>query len=176
MHPSAKVRGWATALSILSYLGFAGLIVLLAVAILFFDLPFEIRDAAGIASDASLSPFHRMSVAAIGAIPMIAMLYVLWHMGQLFGRYAKGETLTAACANHIQNIGTGLLVAAILGIFTRTAQITLASLGNPPGERVVVIGLQGADYGQLLAGGLMLMIGWVMADAVRIADENASFV
>ena len=52
----------------------------------------------------------------------------------------------------------------------------LASLANPPGERVLTISLEGADLGQVLAGGLMVVIGWAMREAAVVAEENRGFI
>ncbi|WP_213546514.1 DUF2975 domain-containing protein [Vannielia litorea] len=152
------------------------LAVALVAGIAFSDLPEEMRRAAGIAPERALAPLHRAGVAALGALPALAMLYLLREMARLFGRYAAGETLTEACARHILRIGAGLLVAVALELVTRPLQIMLASLANPPGERVLTISLEGADLGQVLAGGLMVVIGWAMREAAVVAEENRGFI
>ena len=70
----------------------------------------------------------------------------------------------------------GLLAALALDIVSRPLQVALASLANPPGDRVLAVSLAGADLGQVLAGGLMIVIGLTLRDAARIAEENRGFV
>lgn len=176
MPASPIVRRWATVLNVLALVAFGILILALGLGALFADLPSDLRAAAGIPEDTDLSPLRRIAVAAISALPTLAMLYVLWQMHGLFTRYAKGETLSAACAGHIGRIGVGLLASAVLEVITRPAAIAVASLVNPPGSRVLAISLTSPDLALVLAGGLMLCIGWVMRDAARIAEDNAGFV
>ena len=47
---------------------------------------------------------------------------------------------------------------------------------NPPGSRQLVIALSVHDYLALIVGGVLLAVAWIMVEATRIADENASFV
>ncbi|MCA0203774.1 DUF2975 domain-containing protein [Pararhodobacter sp.] len=176
MTDTAPVRRWAATLRVLTWVAMAILATALLAGIAFLDLPEALRRAAGIAPDHRLDPLHRAGVAALGALPSLAMLYGLHQMALLLGRYAGGETLTQACARHIQRIGAALLVAVALELVSRPLQIMLASLANPPGERVLALSLEGADLGQVLAGGLMVMIGWAMHEAAEMAEENRGFI
>ncbi|QDC08286.1 hypothetical protein FHY55_03080 [Oceanicola sp. D3] len=176
MSNTLSVSRWAAVLRVLTFIAMGILIAALVFAIVWAALPAELRRAAGIEPGVELSPLHRASVAALGALPSLALLYVLREMARLFGRYAQGETLTHHCAAHILRIGTGLLVAVALELLARPLQTTLASLANPPGERVLAISLEGADLGQVLAGGLMVVIGWAMREAAVVAEENRGFI
>lgn len=110
------------------------------------------------------------------ALPQLAVLYVLWQLERLFGLYRRGETLTAAPALRIRRIGLGIMVAALMSVLMRPLAGLILTLGNPPGERMLVLLLSSTDIGLVLAGGLMLVVGWIMGEAVRIAEENRGFV
>lgn len=171
---ASPIRRWAVALRVLVVIAMVVIALAVVFGAAFAEVPTELAAAAGLSE-----PPARITIVAaalIGAIPTLAILYVLGQMFGLFGLYAAGETLTPLCARHISRIGSGLLVSALLEIVTRPAQIVLLSLANPPGERVLAVSLQGADLGLVLAGGLLVTIGWAMGDAVRAAEENRSFV
>ena len=110
------------------------------------------------------------------AILLCAALYVLWHMRALFGQYRQSHIFNAACARHIHRIGTGLIVLAVLRVVLHPVQVLLLTLSNAPGQRAVSLQLSSSDFGLLLAGGLMIVIGWTMSEAVALAEENRSFV
>lgn len=112
----------------------------------------------------------------IGATTLIPALFVLLNMRNLFGRYAAGEVLTAACADHIRQIGTGFVVISILNLLIPTAQALVLTLGNPAGSRALMVQISPDSMGFLLAGGLLVAIGWAMTEAARAAEENAGFV
>lgn len=176
MTASISIRRWAPVFNVLSIIAIVVIVVAVAASALFGDLPLDIRAAAGVAPEVALSRGMLAVVALIGALPAVAMVYVLVRMSGLFRSYAMGETLTPLCAGHIRAIGVGLLTMAVLGFVARPIQIVLASLGNPPGERVLAVGFGSMELGLVLAGGLLLTIGWAMADAVRAAQENAEIV
>ncbi|MEL6642886.1 MAG: hypothetical protein AAFQ79_03040 [Pseudomonadota bacterium] len=176
MSATPLIRRWAVVLNILSILAIVVVLVAVAAGILFGDIPNDIRMAAGLAAG-DVVPGARVGfIAVIGALPAAAVIYVLVQMGRLFRSYAVGETLTRRCARAITRIGAGLLFMAAMGAVVRPLQILLASLDNPPGERVLAIGFGTMDLGLVLAGGLLLTIGWAMSDAVAAARENAEFV
>ncbi|MDJ0825208.1 MAG: DUF2975 domain-containing protein [Rhodobacter sp.] len=176
MPESNAVRRWSAVLQVLATVAMALLAVTVALALLVFDLPQALREAAGLEPGAQIVPATRFAAAAVGAVPVLATIYALGHMSALFGLYAKGETLTPPCARHIRRIGAGLLAVAALQFLTRPAQVALVSLANPPGERVLAISLGSADWALVLAGGLLLTIGWVMGEAARIAEDHQAIV
>jgi hypothetical protein len=69
-----------------------------------------------------------------------------------------------------------VLAQAILGPISSTALMLAFTLNNPPGSRQLVISLSAHDYLALIVGGVLLAVAWVMVEATRIVDENASFV
>ena len=58
----------------------------------------------------------------------------------------------------------------------RTAVGIALTLGNPPGQRLLVFTLSWNDYLSMLCGAVLLAVARVMADAVRLAEDNAGFV
>ncbi len=112
----------------------------------------------------------------IRAIPIAVGLIILWHMQKLFALYMQGETLTLNCTHRILRIGQGLVCLGIASIVTTTAVIAYLSLGNPPGQRYLSISLGDAELRSLMAGGLLVIIGWISKEAARAEEENKAFV
>ncbi len=117
-----------------------------------------------------------LAAGLVGLLPLAATLYALIHMRGLFGLYRAGEILTPASAERIRDIGLGLFVLAVLGPVTNMIQMLILTWNNPPGQRALVLGISGATLGFVLAGALMILIGRVMSEAARMAEENRSFV
>jgi len=124
----------------------------------------------------SLSPGHLIAAAAITAIPVGALLFGLWQVRTLFLNFVDGHVFTLASARLLRNFAGSVLAQAILGPISSTALMLAFTLDNPPGNRQLVITLSVHDYLALIVGGLLLAVAWVMVEATRIADENASFV
>ena len=124
----------------------------------------------------TLTPMNAAIASAIGAITLPPALMALVEMRGLFRRYAAGEILTGQSAGHIRRIGQILMALALLGVMIPTFQVIALTSQNPPGQRVLSVGLTSDTMGFLLAGGLLVVIGWAMAEGARAAEENASFI
>jgi hypothetical protein len=122
------------------------------------------------------TPTKAILTAAIGAAMLPPALLLLAEMRGLFRGYAKGEILTAQSADHIRRIGQFLVALAGLGVIIPTLQGIALTADNPAGHRVLAIALTSDSIGFALAGGLLIVIGWAMAEAARAAEENASFI
>lgn len=131
---------------------------------------------AGLPESTQLTPWKSTTVLAIGAVALVPVLMALWQMRGLFGRYRRGEILTAACAVHIRRTGSALVLLALAQFVIRPLQILVLTADNPAGQKMLAIGLSSEVLWLALAGGLLVVIGRVMAEAARVAEENAGFV
>jgi Protein of unknown function (DUF2975) len=103
-------------------------------------------------------------------------LAALWQLWQLFRAFAAGRALTHDAQQHLRRFALVLLALAVCEPIYRAAMSVVFSLGNPPGQRMLIVNLSSHDYLQGLLALVLLAIAIVMGDAVRAADENRSFV
>jgi hypothetical protein len=123
-----------------------------------------------------VSPPTALVVTLIGAFGLPPLLSALDQARRLFARYQTGEILSDACAGHIHSIGRMLVILAVLGVVVPMLQVLALSWGNPPGQRMLQIGLSSGTIGFFMAGSLLTVIGWVMREAARVKAENEGFV
>jgi hypothetical protein len=65
----------------------------------------------------------------------------------------------------------------VVAAFVVQAPITyLISMHNPPGHRFISLGFGSDDVEMLFLAGVTFVIARVMAEARRVAEENAGFV
>lgn len=136
------------------------------VSTLFADLPPE----------TILDPSKSVAVTVIGCIMFLPLLLAILQMRGLFDRYRHHEILTNACARHISRIGQWLMVTSVLALLLPTLQMLALTYDNPPGTRMLTIGISSNTVAVFLIAGLLTVIGWALSDAAQIADENASFI
>ena len=113
---------------------------------------------------------------AVSLLPVLPALYTLEIMRQLFARYAGGDVISIQIARLIQRIGLGMFILVAAQVVIHPIQGLLITWANSQGNRMLSIALSESDIGLLLAAGLVTLIGWAMAEAHRIAEENRSFV
>ncbi len=96
---------------------------------------------------------------------------ILW---QIAWKIAAGYTLVMLV---VIWLGNWLLTA--LGLATplaRTLQGLALTFDNPPGQRQLAISIDPGTFGALAAGAALVAFGLVLREAVRLSDENQSFV
>ena len=103
-------------------------------------------------------------------------LAALWQLWRLFGAFAAGRALTHDAQQHLRQFAVVLLALAVCEPIYRAAMSVVFSLGNPPGQRQLIISLSSHDYLQVLLALVLLAVAIVMGDAVRAAEENKSFI
>ena len=112
----------------------------------------------------------------LGLATLPVMLHVLMSMRRLFGHYSSGEVLSPLAAEALQSIGRGLLLLALLPLAIRPVQSVLLSWEAGPGQRMLAFRIHDEDIWLLLAAGLVTLVGWAMAEAARVAEDNRGFV
>lgn len=116
-------------------------------------------------------------MAAAALLPSVAMtLFGLQQLWKLFDGYARGQVFTDLAALRLRRLGIVLMLLCLLKPFTGAAMSVILSWHNPPGQRMLTLGLSGDDYVSLLSGAVLLAIASVMREAARLAQENAEFV
>ena len=100
----------------------------------------------------------------------------LWIARDLFRSFARGEIFTEAAARKLRRLGIVVTAIAPTMIIARTAAVLALTIENPDGERVLAIGISGTDFAIAVIGILLSVIGWIMLEAARIAEENRQFV
>jgi hypothetical protein len=175
----AGLRGLTIVVRILTVLGAA---VLIAVPVWFWldenlvrDLGRDIVPGLG-AAPITVDDRARWLGAGFSLLGIVLGLYVLWQLWRLFGEYAAARFFDAAARFHLRRFAWALLAAALLVPLLRGAIGVALTLGNPPGQRMLVIGLAWNDYLAILIGAVLLAIATVQAEAARLAEENAGFV
>lgn len=117
-----------------------------------------------------------MALLAVFAPPWVLGLYTLWMLAQLFGHYAKGQVFSIDSCRVLKRLGVLLLVSALVVFFSPTLAVLIATSDNPPGEKELMIEISAATIYPVLSGGLLLIIGQIMARARELDEENREFV
>lgn len=115
-------------------------------------------------------------VYAMALVQLALVVVVIWNMRCLFGLYRRVELLSELAALHIRRIAAGLLWLSLAGVLAQSVNVIALTVGNPPGQRMISVGLEPSEIGFFLTGALLLLIGWVMGHAVAVDRENKAFV
>lgn len=113
----------------------------------------------------------RWRTALVSLLPVGCGLYALRQLWTLFGEYLRGDVFGLKAQRTLMRFAWTVLAGALALPFARALMSVAASLGNPPGQRFVTLGLYWHD-------GLLVLvsIAHVMLQARCLAEEHAGFV
>ncbi len=179
MAESVRVRRVSRVLAVVSTVGIVAIPVLaglLWALVLLDGLMSAIPAVAGLNPAAEISGPARL-IGFLGTmLPAAAVMVGLLYLRRLFNAYAAGEFFTARNAARICGFAWSVIAMGLLrpvgGMLTSVA----VTLDNPPGQRALAIGFGSPEVNILFVGSVVLVIGWVMREAAKLADENAAFV
>jgi hypothetical protein len=124
----------------------------------------------------SLDLSTRLFAFAASMAPIAVLLYLLHQAYALFDAFRLGNVFTLNAPIRLRRIGVCIVALAILRPLTATALGLILTWGNPLGQRILALSLSIDDYMIAALGGLVLAIGHVMTEAVRIADEHRQII
>lgn len=180
-HPAARVAGrLGRVVLVVRALCVLGVTTLLTVPFWFWLSPENVRalgpQMAGVAGGIAVDDRARALGAAVSLLPVAVGLYALWQLWRLFAEYGAGRVFGREAQARLKRFAWALLAAALLAPLVRAVMSVVLTLGNPPGQRQLVIGLSWDDYLAVLLAAVLIAIATVMAEAVRVAEENEGFV
>jgi hypothetical protein len=100
----------------------------------------------------------------------------LWQLWKLFDLYARGRVFDREAVVRLRRFAWTLLAMALLQPVIDTAMILALTLGNPPGHRLLSFSIGTQQFVAPLMAAVVTAIATVMAEAVRLSEENEQFV
>ncbi len=113
---------------------------------------------------------------AASCIPSAVLLFALWQVWCLFGAYRLGQVFTAEPVRRLRRLALALVVHALAQPLAHTLSVLALTLGNPAGQRQLVLGLAFDHFISLFIGLVIWGIAQVMQQAQAVAEENAEFI
>jgi hypothetical protein len=118
----------------------------------------------------------RARLAAVTLLPVGWALGALWQLWALFGAYRQGDVFGSRPVGHLRHFGWAMVGLAVAEPLSTALASVAISLDNPPGQRMLAIGLGSHDYALLMCALVFVAVARVMAEAARLAEENAQLV
>lgn len=94
----------------------------------------------------------------------------------LCNRLAAGKVFEPETGLLLRRFGVTLLIYACVSPFFASAIGFLVTVHNPPGSRILTFALTGEEALNAVIGLLILLMGSILAEAARLAEENRQIV
>jgi hypothetical protein len=109
----------------------------------------------------------------VSLIPLTMDMLVVGLLIRLFGRYARGDIFTEETVGGIRHIGYVLLLGQALSPVYQALLTLVLTLPNPPGDRLVSIGLGSSNVSAVLTGLMIIVVAWIMDEGRRLQEDQA---
>ncbi|MEM6762864.1 MAG: hypothetical protein AAF615_08305 [Pseudomonadota bacterium] len=163
------------------YLKYTAFLVVVAFAV-FYCVAFFVPEGAanvvrmvsGQVDAPALSAGELAVVFLFGAVPLVLFLVAVFNAGRLFAAFQHGTVLHQRTGQLLGQIGAFILFSELAGILARAAASSFVSARA--GSPAVSITLSSTNVAAMLYAGLIIVIGWVIAEAADMADDHRQIV
>jgi len=107
----------------------------------------------------------------VSLLPLAALLYCIINIRKLFSFYSKGVIFSFEHVILFKKTARALMLWVVFKIVYDSAVSVIFTFSNPPGQRLLKIGLSSGEITTLFVGGIIFIIAWVM-DEGRILNEE----
>ncbi|BDZ73909.1 hypothetical protein GCM10025856_16280 [Methylophaga marina] len=105
-------------------------------------------------------------------LPITVALYAAVQLRRLFSLYQQGIIFSYDNVICFKRMGLALLAWVIVGTISDTLLSLALTIQNPVGERLLTIGFGSSEMTTLITGSVILVISWVMKEAVEMKHEQ----
>ena len=135
----------------------------------------QIKEAAGV--DAGLMVLHTQVLGGLWSLfPLGIVLLGLQRLWRLFGEYAQARVFSQRALISLRGFARCVLAMGLVTPLYGALLSVIITWDRRPGTRELNLQFNSDDYAMLLIGAVLLAISSVMAEAARVAEDNAGFV
>ncbi len=122
------------------------------------------------------SPRSYWAAFALAWIPALLFVLAMIRLGTLFRAFGEGRVLIDENAASLLRVGWLLVACGAATPVVRALQSIAMTIDNPPGQRLLAVTLDPGVFAAMAAGAALIAFGHVLREAIRLSDENQSFV
>jgi hypothetical protein len=166
----ARVGRWVTGVSAILILGYYAYLIavpLEAFAVMAKDVPgIQTPPAASLITAATL----------VASVPVAAFLLALSQIWYFFGEVKNRRPYSLAAQRSLQWLGRAAIACAISGVLARTVIVLILTSANPPGQKMLIIGISSGEVAAMLIAVLVFVFANIVREAAALLQENEMFV
>ncbi len=117
---------------------------------------------------------QRIALIVIGIVNLVPGVFAAHALARLAGVWLDGHVFSGRAIRWLPQMGWSLIAAGFLSILVGPLIDMVLAFGADSGS--VSIQVSSGHLATLVAGGLLIVQGRVMAQAARIAEENGQFI
>lgn len=126
--------------------------------------------------DHDISARSRFLAFLAGLPTMGATIFGLVRLKSLFQLYEDGLIFTELNVRCYRGLGRTLIAWAGCDVVRFSLLAIALTIENPPGQRVVTLGIDSGELAAVFVGLIVLLVSWVMDEARRLQEDQALII
>jgi hypothetical protein len=118
----------------------------------------------------------RISAMLLSMIPTGIIVFCFYYLHQLFKLYANKQFFEHNNIRLIKMIGMTLVLNTFSWLIVQPCLTYILRLNLQPENRVMTITIDSADISNLIIGGILILVSWIMNEARKNEEELALIV
>jgi hypothetical protein len=119
---------------------------------------------------------QRLVISALNVIPILAAGIGLWALSRCFRLFSAGEFFSVRTVGSLRRFSGWTFCYTALSLIFQPLTMLAVTFRFPEGQHLALISFGPQQLHALLLAGTVWVISGTMAEAGRLADENAQFV
>jgi hypothetical protein len=125
---------------------------------------------------APLSHWQRVLAGTLSVLVVLALVRAVAHARRCLRSVAEGDFFGLPVVQNLRKVAWWGCLWSLATFMARPILSILMTLQNPPGSRMLTLGIEGDQIITLFFAGLVWIVSSVIAEAHAIARENAQFI
>lgn len=117
--------------------------------------------------------FLRFWGCVIALFPTMMIMLGFYYLIQLFKLYANNIIFGPENAKLIKYIGYTLLGQVIISLITQPILSVVLTLDAAPGHHMITVGIGANEISNMIIGGIVVLISWIMEEGRKLEEEKA---
>ncbi|GGD06895.1 DUF2975 domain-containing protein [Aquisalinus flavus] len=134
------------------------------------------REMANLDVPGDISHTKRVLIGLLTVPAMAVWLIILLNLHRLFANFARETVFHRQTVVAVRRAGFWLMVLVVVHFFASMGSSLALTYDFPPGERTLAITFTSQHFILLSLGFVLLLMGVVMDEALRLDDENRQIV
>lgn len=118
----------------------------------------------------------RVLVMLLALLAVLPLSWGLWRLAEALQHFREGRPFALAAATGMRDFAVGVFVCTITKLVAGALLSVALSWDAPAGQKQLAISVSSDMLLMLLVGAVLTLVGWALAEAAAIAEENAQFV
>ena len=123
-----------------------------------------------------LSAMARFMGFIASLLPNIVTIYGIMRLRRLFNLYEEGIIFSKDNVECFRGIGWALIGFVMASWICMAPLSVVFTSYNPPGQRIITMGVSSEDFTTLILGIAVLLLSWAMDEGRRIKEEQEQYI